>query len=124
VLLSRVMVLLLGIAAYGLSRLSDEFLAVALYAYTIYGAAITPSLLAAFFWRRATAPAAVASILTGTLVTILWNVLHLDTRVPALFAWNTIVDAVLPAAISSVAILVVVSLLTKSPDPEKIRAFA
>ncbi|MCI0414839.1 sodium:solute symporter family protein, partial [bacterium] len=71
--LSRLVVVLLGIAAYWLSRQSREFLSVAFYAYTIYGASITPSLLAAFLWKRATAAGAVCSILTGTVVTILWN---------------------------------------------------
>ena len=123
VFLSRFMVFLLGAAAYGLSRLSDEFLSVALYAYTIYGAAITPSLLAAFFWKRATAHGAVASILTGTGVTILWNTMHLDSKFPEAMGWPISIDAVIPAALSSVAMLLVVSLLGNEPEPEKVQAF-
>ncbi len=48
-ILLRVIVVLLGVAAYYLSTLSAEFLSVALLAYTIHGAGITPALLAAFF---------------------------------------------------------------------------
>jgi Na+/proline symporter len=105
---SRGVVLLLGLAAYVLSRLSDRFLAVALYAYTMYGAGITPSLLAAFVWPRATAGGAIASIATGILVTIGWETWG-GRIVPGL-------ETVYPALLGSVLALVVGSLLTR-PDP-------
>ena len=57
VFLSRVLVIVLGIIAYVVSlgfAKSAGFFERALYAYTIYGAAITPSLVAALFWKRAT----------------------------------------------------------------------
>jgi SSS family transporter len=76
VLLSRVLVLGLGIIAYIVSlgfAKSSGFFERALYAYTIYGAAITPSLVAALFWKRATKEGAVVSILTGTVTTLLWK---------------------------------------------------
>ena len=41
--------------------------------YNIYGASITPALLAAFLWKRATNLGAVASIITGASITILWT---------------------------------------------------
>jgi len=44
---------------------SKEFFSVALFAYTIYGAGITPALLAAFFWPRATAAGALSSMIAG-----------------------------------------------------------
>ena len=42
----------------------------ALYAFTIYGTAITPTLLAAFFWKDATKYGAIFSIVLGTVTTI------------------------------------------------------
>ena len=73
VLLSRVLVLILGIIAYivslGFAR-SAGFFERALYAYTIYGASITPSLVAALFWKGATKAGAVSSIVTGAVVTL------------------------------------------------------
>ena len=43
-----------------------------LYAYTIYSAALTPVILAAFFWRRATAAGAVLQALRrAPFVTVL-----------------------------------------------------
>lgn len=112
VTLLRLAVVALGVAAYVLSQLSDEFLAVALLAYTIYGAAITPSLIAAFFWRRATAAGAVASIALGAGTTLLWQ-----------WFGPSAVDAVLPAIAVSVLALVFVSLATPPPPPEKVRPF-
>lgn len=120
---SRAMVALLGVAAYLLSTLWQEFLAVAFYAYTIYGAAITPSLLAAFFWPRATTPGAIASIVAGTVVTILWYTQELGKIIPPALGIHTEVDAVVPAIIISVSVLVIVSLAGKKPDPAKVAPF-
>ena len=85
----------------------------ALYAYTIYGAAITPSLIAAMFWKRATKAGAIASILTGTAVTLIWSEIVVDYLPPNLAG----LAAVLPAITLSVLALVGVSLLTsRGPD--------
>ncbi len=121
--LSRVVVVLLGIVAYWLSRQSRQFLSVALYAYTIYGASITPSLLAAFLWKRTTSAAAVCSILAGTLITILWKAMKLDVSVPQSLGLNTEIDAVIPAILISLTVLIVVSLAGKPPDPAKVAPF-
>ncbi|MCS5624321.1 MAG: sodium:solute symporter family protein [Candidatus Marinimicrobia bacterium] len=115
VLLSRLLVLGLGIIAYIVSlgfAKSAGFFERALYAYTIYGAAITPSLVAALFWKGATKEGAVASILTGTVTTLLWKeAAFIQTIIPQNIYNN--MDEVLPAITLSVVSLVVVSLLTK-----------
>ena len=115
VLLSRLLVLGLGIIAYIVSlgfAKSAGFFERALYAYTIYGAAITPSLVAALFWKRATKEGAVASIITGTVTTLLWKeAAFIQTIIPQNIYNN--MDEVLPAITLSVVSLVVVSLLTK-----------
>lgn len=43
-----------------------------MYSYTIYGAAITPAVLAVLFWKRATTAGAVAALITGSAVTTCW----------------------------------------------------
>ena len=115
VLLSRLLVLGLGIIAYIVSlgfAKSAGFFERALYAYTIYGAAITPSLVAALFWKRATKEGAVASIITGTVTTLLWKeAAFIQTIIPQNIYNN--MDEVLPAITLSVISLVVVSLFTK-----------
>ena len=115
VLLSRVLVLGLGIIAYIVSlgfAKSSGFFERALYAYTIYGAAITPSLVAALFWKRATKEGAVVSILTGTVTTLLWKEAAFIQNIIPQNIYNNM-DEVLPAITLSVVSLVVVSLLTK-----------
>tara|TARA_B100000959_G_scaffold137357_1_gene144395 strand:+ start:219 stop:1649 length:1431 start_codon:yes stop_codon:yes gene_type:complete len=115
VLLSRVLVLGLGIIAYIVSlgfAKSSGFFERALYAYTIYGAAITPSLVAALFWKRATKEGAVVSILTGTVTTLLWKEAAFIQNIIPQNIYNNM-DEVLPAITLSVISLVVVSLLTK-----------
>ena len=118
VLLSRLVVLGLGLLAYLISRgfaESTGFFERALYAYTIYGAAITPSLVAAFFWERATREGAIASIVAGTVTTLVWK------EAGWIAAWMpesayTSIDEVLPAIVVSVICLVVGSLATR-PRP-------
>ena len=114
--LSRVLVLTFGVIAWLVSLAFAESTTVfekALYAFTIYGSAITPCLVAALFWKRATTAGAVSSILAGTVTTLLWEEI-IKLHLPAELAK---VDAVLPAITLSVICLVVVSLLTQKKQP-------
>ncbi len=111
VFMSRLMVLTFGVIAWLVSRVFSESTTVfekALYAFTVYGSAITPCLVAALFWKRATTAGAISSILAGTVTTLLWEEaikIHLPAELAKL-------DAVLPAITMSVIALVGVSLLT------------
>lgn len=114
VLLSRLLVLAFGIIAYLVSLAFAESTTVfrkALYAFTIYGAAITPCLVAALFWDRATKYGAITSIIVGTVTALAWEELGFIKR--ALPAWASNFEAVLPAITLSVIALVGISLLTK-----------
>jgi SSS family transporter len=116
VLFSRLLVLGLGLIAFMISREFEKsagFFERALYAYTIYGAAITPSLVAALFWKRATTAGAITSIVTGTVTTLIWKEAgFIQNLVPASVYHK--MDEVIPAITISVISLVVVSLLTKN----------
>src|ERR1700761_4302345 len=95
-LVSRLMVVGLGLWALWQSLGTKSVLAKSLYAYTIYSAALTPVILAAFFWKRATAAGAVSSIAAGTIVTVCWEYVtpHLPSAIGAR-------DAILPALLAS-----------------------
>ena len=115
VFLSRILVLGLGIIAYLVSlgfAKSAGFFERALYAYTIYGAAITPSLVAALFWKRATRAGAIASIVTGTVTTLIWKEATFIREIIPIKIYNNM-DEVLPAITFSVIALVGVSLIKK-----------
>ncbi|MEE8467070.1 MAG: sodium:solute symporter family protein [Planctomycetota bacterium] len=118
VFVSRLMVLVLGFAAFQLVDQFPTVLEAAYTAYLIYGASITPALLAAFLWKRATLTGAVASILSGAGVTLLWKY-GIDTQ-----GWHPLLQEVtFPAATLSVLALVVGSLLTPAPGREVWGAF-
>jgi len=120
-LVSRLMVVAMGLWALYQGLHTESVLKKSLYAYTIYSAALTPVILAAFYWRRATASAAVASIFTGTFATVFWDTEFIHTHLPAVIAER---DAIFPALIASLLCLIVVSLLTPKPDLAHLKAFA
>jgi solute:Na+ symporter, SSS family len=102
-LFDRAAVILLGALACTLGILAHNVLALQIYSYTIYGAGITPALVAALLWRRATVAGGVASIITGVAATLTWDLI---LRRP--MEWNGVMVA-LPL---SIMILVVASLAT------------
>ncbi len=106
-IVSRLMVVLLGVWALFQSIGTESVLKKSLYAYTIYSAALTPVILAAFFWKRATARAAVASIAVGTAVTVGWE--FVAPHLPAVVGER---DAIFPALAASLVCLMAVSLMT------------
>ena len=119
--ISRLMVVLLGLWALYQSLHIESVLKKSLYAYTIYGAALTPVILAAFFWRKATAAGAVASIATGTVVTLFWDTPFIHHTFPAVISDR---DAILPALITSLLCLFIVSLFTTPPTAKQLEPFA
>jgi Na+/proline symporter len=115
VFMSRTMVLTFGVIAWIVSRIFSESTTVfekALYAFTVYGSAITPCLVAALFWKRATKAGAISSILAGTVTTLLWEE-FIKAHMPAEIAK---LDAVLPAITLSVICLIIVSLCTANKE--------
>lgn len=132
-LVSRLTVVLLGIWSLYQAMNVSSVLQQTLYAYTVYSAALTPVILAAFYSKRANAAGAVTAIGAGTFVTVLWNSAFPDgnvshwirhTGLPAQLATHLAQhDAIFPALLASVLGLVIVSALTAAPAPEKIAPF-
>ncbi len=116
---SRIIVVLLGCFAILQATQFESVLAASLYAYTIYGAAVTPVIMAVFFWKRATTAGAISCLLLGTAVTIAWE--RAQQIGPAWWAKGYgAIDAVYPALICSVIGLFAVSLLTPAPKTVKL----
>ena len=121
-LISRILVLVLGLIAFLLVSQFKTILNAAFTAYNIYGTSITPALLAAFLWKRATKEGAIASIFTGASVTIIWTFF--------LPHWSGFVglspflqELTYPAATLSILALVIVSLFTPPPKKEDLGQF-
>jgi len=111
-LLSRMTVVALGVIALAQS-FQPSVLATAVYAYDVYGAGLTPAVVAAFFWKRTTTAGGLSSIGAGTGVAVMWKVLGLDASVPMIF----------PALAASLICLIGVSLLTAPPREEQCKPF-
>ncbi len=114
ILYSRLAVIVLGLISYSLISFFPRILDAAYAAYTVYGAGITPALVAVFFWKRATTAGGVLSILGGLATTVIWEIInkiqgHLPLGVPAIY----------PALICSLTLLIGISLTTPKPSPEK-----
>ena len=77
-------------------------------AWGVFGAAFGPAILLSLFWRRFNFAGAVAGILTGAGVDILWLVLLKDFGL----------YEIIPGFLASLVVAVLVSLATNAPAPE------
>jgi sodium/proline symporter len=82
------------------------------YAWAGLGAAFGPLILFSLFWKRTTLPAAVAGMLSGGIMVILWK--NIISRAGGVFA----VYELLPAFIISALVIWIVSLFTARPPAE------
>ncbi len=115
VLVSRLLTVVFGFIAYLLIAQFASVLEMARYAYTVYGAGITPAVLAAFLWRRVTAAGGIASIIFGTGVTVWWEMATQNAGGTP--PWG--IPTFYPAIVASVAALFIVSLLTPAEPQSK-----
>jgi SSS family solute:Na+ symporter/sodium/proline symporter len=124
VALQKVFVVFLGVVAFFLAMRLTSVLEMAFFAYTIYGVAITPALIAALAWKRATKAGGLASIISGTAACIVLKVLAEvlpPDKAPEGDPWG--IPIIFPALIISLGSLIVVSLLTKKQKPEELEKF-
>jgi len=124
VALQKVFVVVIGLIAFFLAMRLTSVLNMAYFAYTIYGVAITPALIAALAWKRTTKAGGLASILSGTIATIALKILA-EALPPHLAPdgdpWG--IPIIYPALAISLGSLIIVSLATKKPKPEELKQF-
>jgi SSS family solute:Na+ symporter/sodium/proline symporter len=120
-IVSRLTVVLLGCWALYQAVYAESILEKMLYAYTIYSAALTPVILAAFYSKRVTPWGAVAAIATGTVVTLVWDQPAIKTLFPQIISQR---DAIFPALFAAVAAMIVVSLFTTNPSAAQLEKFS
>ena len=116
-LYTRLLVLALGGVGFIALGFFDTILAMALWAYTMYGAAITPALLAVFLWPRVTRAGGVASIAAGMATTLGWEIY---ARGAGGYPYG--LSAVYPALTLSLIALIGVSLATPPPTQAELAA--
>ena len=119
----RVFIVLFGGLGLVLLTQFDSVLAMALYAYSLVGASLTPALLAAFIWKRVTPQGGVACIAggLGSIIGIAalsrMGVGFTATISGTEFDFASSDYIVIPGVLISLGLLVLVSLLT-APSPE------
>ena len=115
IVVSRAAVFAIAIIAFILSlNENSSIFGLVSYAWAGFGSTFGPLVLLALFWRNATAKGAVAGIIAGATVVIVWHNLH-----------GGIFDVyeILPGFIACLMLAVVVSLLDKNKDPEMLADF-
>ncbi len=122
---TRLLVAMIGAAGFIALGFFTTILEMALWAYTMYGAGITPALLAAFVWPRATRAGGVASILTGMVTTLGWEIAGKAHPGPTGAPQYPLgLETIYPALLLSILALVFVSLATPAPRREDLAALS
>jgi len=105
-MMTKLVIPIIGVFSYIMVKFFPTILAVQMYSYTVYGAGITPAVLGAILWKRVNKYSGIASMLTGVIVTLLWEIpLHKP------YGLNSSVISV-PCAI---IVLIIVTLMTAKP---------
>lgn len=87
------------------------------FAWAGFGAGFGPVVICSLFWKRTTLAGAVSGMVAGGVMVFVWK--YLIKPIGGVFG----VYELLPAFVISIAVIVVVSLLTKAPDKEIIDEF-
>ncbi len=126
VVIQKVMIVILGLIAFYLATNLTSVLEMSYFAYTIYGVSITPALLAALAWKRATKLGGLVSIVGGALITIflkiagyIWPSIMVPMGDPNGDPWG--IPLIYPALLFSIISLIVFSYLTKPPSAEELK---
>jgi sodium/proline symporter len=107
--IGRLMVLMIALLAIWMAgNPESKVLGLVAYAWAGFGAAFGPLIILSLFWRRMTLNGALAGMLVGAIMVVLWKNLFGDTGV----------YEIIPGFICSMFAIVVVSLLGKAPTEE------
>ena len=121
--MQKMMVLVLGLCAFAMIFIPTilnkpiSVLRYAYFAYTMYGVAITPALIGALAWKRATKAGGIASILSGAACVLILEILIPAIRPDLVQGGDPFgIPSIFPSLLLSVSTLVVVSILTPKQD--------
>lgn len=105
----RLMVLAIAVLAIILAgNPESKVLGLVSYAWAGFGAAFGPLIILSLFWKRMTLNGALAGMITGAVVVILWKNLFAETGI----------YEIIPGFILAWAVIILVSLMGKVPGRE------
>ncbi len=116
---SRLVVVVIAVVAYFIaasgSAWASSIMAMVENAWGLFGAAFGPAVILSLFWKRFNYPGAVAAVVTGAVVDIVWLMC---------LTGSTGIYEILPGFVASAIVGVAVSLLTPAPGAEVDAIFA
>lgn len=107
---TRVLIPVLGVIAFLLTMYFPTVLSVQMYAYTVYGAGITPALLAVFLFPQVTKSAGLSSMITGLIVTLFWEFFYVE---------STGINSVIVSVPVAIIVLIIVTLFTHNKNSSR-----
>ncbi len=115
-----ILVIAIFIALYG----SQDIMSLVSAAWSIFGAAFGAVILLSLVWKRFNYKGAVAGIIAGFVVSILWMVcFNFECYEFKSLIANTYLYEIIPGFICSLVVATVVSLLTKKPSDDVVELF-
>ncbi|BCV22341.1 sodium:solute symporter family protein [Moorella sp. Hama-1] len=118
VLVARVMIVVSGVLSAVLTRYGWNLLAImSIFIWGVYASTFFAPLYMGLYWRRATTSAAWAGVLTGFVVSVVYQVLLMKNVAP----WN--VSPVIPGVVVSALVVAIASLFTAPVSKEALDPF-
>ena len=125
----RIVVIVISLLAFGIALLGSgdtpivpafsTIMSLVSAAWGAFGAAFGPVILLSLYWRRLNYKGAVAGIITGFVVDILWMILlNFEYYDMTSVAYNTNLYEILPGFVAGMLAAIVTSLCTKAPSKE------
>jgi Na+/proline symporter len=126
VIIQKILIIVLGLIAFYIATNLTSVLEMSYFAYTIYGVSITPALIAALAWKRATKIGGLVSIIGGAVITIflkfagyIWPSIMIPVGDPNGDPWG--IPLIYPALLFSILSLILFSYFTKAPTKEELK---
>lgn len=121
-LLSRIAIIAVAIIAYFLALNPDNsVMSLVSYAWAGLGAAFGPAMLLSLFWKRMTMSGALAGMISGGGMVVLWK--QYLGKFLLVDANGTVLYELVPAFVISVIFIVIVSLISKAPSQKVLDDF-
>lgn len=107
----RLVVIIVSVIAYFIASGGEgaaQIMGLVSNAWALFGAAFGPVIILSLFWKRFTYNGAIAGIVTGSVVDVLW----------LMFLTNTGIYEIIPGFIACLVVSVIVTLFDKQPSDE------
>ncbi|MDY4105096.1 MAG: sodium:proline symporter, partial [Oscillospiraceae bacterium] len=118
-MVGRIVVVIISVVAFGIAASGTEWasdiMAMVENAWGLFGAAFGPVIILSLFWKRFNFPGAVAGVIGGAVVDLMWL---------AFLTGKTGIYEILPGFLAGLVLAVAVSLLTPAPSEEVDAIFA